>query len=483
MTTSASPHDTSLSRTLSHRQMTMIALGSALGTGLFLGSGAAIGVAGPGVILAYAFGSLLAAIIVGAMGEMSSRYPVQGGFGTLASAFLHPFFGFVARWLYWVVTVFVAANELVAVATYLTHWWPEFPPWLGIAIFAVALLAINLTSVKSFGTLEYFLSGVKVVALTLFLLVAALLVVFGLPGQPAAGVSNLVAHGGFLPTGVTGVWASLSIVMFSFGGIELVSVSAAEADQPARSVRLAARATMIRLAFFYVLAMGLILCLIPWTEASQAGEELTSSPFVQVFADIGLPAAAGITNLVVLIAALSAANANIYAGARLIHSLAADRMAPRSFSFVNGRHVPVRALLISSVGIVIATYLAATGVADLFLILVGIITFAILVVWVLILASYIGFRRRHPEHAPFRLLGGVVTAVLGIVMLLVVISTVTVAEDIQRAALFGVPFLVVLTLVWFLRVRFRARRVDLDEALAGGGGPTRDEEQAPARRG
>lgn len=461
--TAASTADTSLSRTLSHRQMTMIALGSALGTGLFLGSGAAIGLAGPGVILAYALGSLIAAIVVGAMGEMASRYPVQGGFGALASAFLSPFFGYVARWLYWVVTVFVSANELVAVSTYLTFWWPQLPLWFGIAVFAVALLAVNLFSVKSFGTLEYFLSGVKVLALTVFLLVAALLVVFGLPGEPAAGTANLTAYNGFLPNGWYGVWVCMSVVMFSFGGIELVSVTAAEADDPKRSVRLAARTTMVRLAFFYVLAMTLILCLIPWPEAAQGGEGgLQTSPFVQVFAGLGLPSAAALTNIVVLIAALSAANANIYAGARLIHSLAADRMAPRRLAEVNARHVPVKALLISSIGIVIATYLAATGVANLFLVLVGIIMFAVLMVWILILASYIRYRATVSDRAPFRLLGGRATAVLGIVLVLGVFSTVAVVEDMQRAAMFGVPFLLVLTVAYVLGVRRHVGPVRLD---------------------
>jgi L-asparagine transporter-like permease len=342
--------------------MAMIAMGSALGTGLFLGSGQAIGYAGPGVIIAFALGSLIAASIALAMGEMASRHPVSGGFGTLAARYLSPFWGYLSRWMYWIVTVGVTGTELVACASYLSYWFPAIPMGVGIVVFAAVILLVNVTTVGSFGIVEFFLSSIKVFAIFAFILVGIVLVFFGLPDTPAAGVSLLTADGGFLPTGWNGVWLALSVVMFSFGGIELLSITAAEAKDPARSIRSAARTTMVRLALFYVACITIVVCLVPWRQASSTGEEVATSPFVLVFDAVGIPAAAHLTNLLVLVAALSAANANLYAGSRMLHSLSLDRMAPRFLSRLSVRRVPVRGIAVSSVGIVVAAVLAFSGI-------------------------------------------------------------------------------------------------------------------------
>lgn len=199
----------------------MIVLGSALGTGLFLGSGAAISIAGPAVILSYAIGSLLAAIIGGAAGEMAVHSPVRGGLGSIAAKYLGPFAGFLTRWGYWTCTMVITGIELVAVGTYLTYWWPQLPLWVGIAVFGAVIILLNVRSVKYFGTMEFLLSSIKVVALTAFILVGLCLVFFGLPNHDAAGLANLTNNGGFMPHGFSSVWLSLAVVMFSFGGIEI----------------------------------------------------------------------------------------------------------------------------------------------------------------------------------------------------------------------------------------------------------------------
>lgn len=279
-----------LKRSLSHGQMTMIVMGSALGTGLFLGSGRAIAMAGPAVILAYAIGSALASVIGAATGEMAVRYPVRGGFGAIATRYLGPYAGFLTRLAYWTATVVITGVELVSVATYLNYWWPQLPLWAGIAVFGVAIIILNITSVKSFGALEFFLSSIKVISVIAFILVGLCLVFFGLPSHAAVGTANLVNDGGFMPHGFGAVWLSLAVVMFSFGGIEMISISAAEAKDPARSVRSSAKAMMIRLATFYVLALFIVVSIIPWRSAGELGEKVETSPFVLVLTSWALRA-------------------------------------------------------------------------------------------------------------------------------------------------------------------------------------------------
>ena len=228
------------------------------------------------MIVSFALGSLIAATIALAMGEMASRHPVRGGFGTLAAHYLSPFWGYLTRWLYWIVTVCVTGAELVACAFYLTYWVPVIPVWAGILLFAALIIAINLASVGSFGIVEFFLSSIKVIAVFAFILVGAVLVLFGLPDTPAPGLAQLTADGGFAPNGWAAVWVALSVVMFSFGGIELLSITAAEATDPARSIRTAARTTVVRLAFFYVFCSAIVLCQVPWRTAAGTGEDVAT---------------------------------------------------------------------------------------------------------------------------------------------------------------------------------------------------------------
>ncbi|MEE1650402.1 amino acid permease [Brachybacterium sp. J144] len=454
-----------LARTLGHGQMAMIAMGSALGTGLFLGSGEAIGYAGPAVIVSFALGSLIAATVALSMGEMASRHPVRGGFGTLAARYLSPFWGYLSRWLYWIVTVCVTGAELVACAAYLAYWLPGVPIWAGILLFAAVIIGINLFSVGSFGVVEFFLSSIKVIAVLVFLLIGAALVLVGVPGAPAAGFVELTADGGFAPMGWSGVWVALSVVMFSFGGIELLSITAAEAKDPARSIRTAARTTIVRLAFFYVLCIGIVLCLVPWREAAGTGGEVATSPFVMVFDRIGVPGAAHVTNLLVLIAALSAANANLYAGSRMIHSLASDGLAPRFAAHTTARKVPAVGIALSSVGLIGAALLAFSGVGGVFGYMMSLVVFAVILVWVLILLTFLSFRRRGITGATFRMPGGSVTAVVGLVGLLAVLATVAVRPSMQVAAMVGVPAVIVASLLYLVVGRRRVDPRDIDEAF------------------
>ena len=442
-----------LKRSLSHGQMTMIVMGSALGTGLFLGSGRAIAMAGPAVILAYAIGSALASVIGAATGEMAVRYPVRGGFGAIATRYLGPYAGFLTRLAYWTATVVITGVELVSVATYLNYWWPQLPLWAGIAVFGAAIIILNITSVKSFGALEFFLSSIKVISVIAFILVGLCLVFFGLPSHAAVGTANLVNDGGFMPHGFGAVWLSLAVVMFSFGGIEMISISAAEAKEPARSVRSSAKAMMIRLATFYVLALFIVVSIIPWRSAGELGEKVETSPFVLVFDQLGITGAAHFVNFVVLIAALSSANANLYAGARLMHSLATDRMAPRALAAVNASGVPSRAVWVSTSGVVIAILLALFSPQEAFLSMIFLIMVCALTVWVLILLAYIVYRRVEGQSSAFRLWGGRMTAGVGIMVLFAVWVALFMVRGSLIPAIVGVGYFLVLTIVYFARVK------------------------------
>ncbi|MFW0110622.1 amino acid permease [Rothia sp. P13129] len=433
--------------------MTMIVLGSALGTGLFLGSGSAIALAGPAVILSYACGSLLAAIIGGATGEMAVHSPVRGGFGSIAGKYLGPFAGFLTRWAYWTCTMVITGIELVAVASYLKFWWPQLPLWVGIVAFGVLIILLNIRSVHYFGVMEFALSSVKVIALSAFILVGLCLVFFGLPGHAATGIAHLSDDGGFMPGGIKSVWLSLAIVMFSFGGIEMISISAAEAKNPARSVRSSAKAMMWRLATFYILSLFVVVSVIPWRQAATFNGEVEGSPFVLVFSELGIPAIATITNLVVLVASLSAANANLYAGTRLMHSLAADSMAPRMMSRTNRQGIPVRAMWLSTLGVVLAILLAVFKPGDAFGTMITLVMVSALTVWVLILLAYLAFKRVEGNSSAFRLWGGRATGALGIVGLCAVWSALFATQGTIAPATVGVAYFVVLTMVYFAVVR------------------------------
>lgn len=442
-----------LNRSLSHGQLTMIALGLAVGTGLFLGSGAAISIAGPAVIISYAIGSLIAAIIGACAGEMAVRYPVRGGFGTIAGKFLGPYAGYLTRWAYWMTTVTLAGAEVVAVGKYMAYWYPQAPLWIWVLVAGSAIFALNLTSVKSFGIVEFFLSSIKVSAVILFIIFGLALVFFGLPGQEATGVANLTNDGGFIPNGPASIWLALAVVMFSFGGIELISISAAEAKDPVRSVRSSAKAMMWRLATFYVISLFVVVAIIPWRSAATLGKEIEGSPFVTVFNELGIPYIGGITNFIILTAALSGANAALYAATRLLHSLGHEGMAPRILARTSGSGIPGLALTISSVGAVVAMIMAISGVGNIFGYMMALVTVCVLVVWSMILLSYIAYKKTEKDASPFKVFGGSATAAVGLTgVIATFIAMFFVDSSMLTSVIVGLSFFALITVVYFAGV-------------------------------
>lgn len=440
-----------LARTLSHRTMLMIGLGSALGTGLFFGSGEAIAVAGPAAVVSYAIGALLIAIIGLAMAEMATAHPVPGSFGVVTGRYLGEWAGYVSRWCYWAASVIALGGEVVAAGAYLKYWWPNAPLPAFVAIVGCVIVGINLLSVKSFGRAEVGFSALKVTALSAFIVIALILVIFGVPHHPATGWGHLTSHGGFMPGGLESIWLSMSIVMFAFVGTEVIPIAAAEAEDPRRSVRTAMRALVGRLGVFYVVAVLMIVTLNSWKQIASA-RGLEGSPFVQAFDAVGILAAGGIMNAVILVAALSTGNAQLYGAARLVHSLAWERLAPGVLARTTKNGVPVFATLLSALGLLVAVVLAESGVAQAFTKLVSIAIFSVLVVWLLSLVSYIAFRRVGDASGSVRLPGGVASAAMGIVGVLAVMATAIKVPPMKDAAVTGGAWVAIL-LVAYLIVR------------------------------
>ncbi|MEV6240776.1 amino acid permease [Lentzea sp. NPDC051838] len=447
MTTSEGPQ---LARKLHSRQLAMIGIGGAIGTGLFLGSTLAISNAGPAAIVAYVISGLVALVIGWALAEMVVTHPDAGAFGSIAHSYVGPWAGFVVRWTYWAGQVIAVGGEVIAAGIYVQYWWPSIPLWAPVVVFSLVILTVNAATVSAFGTLEYWFSTIKVTAIAVFVVLGAVIIFFGLPSRPATGLANLTAHGGFLPNGVSGLGLAMVFALFSYIGTEVVSVTAAESKDPARDIPRAARQMILRLGLFYVLAMTVIVTVVPWTVAAQGGT-LQSSPFVSVFGAAGIPAAAGIMNFVVITAALSSANTNLYVATRMVHSLALHRLAPKWTGKLTAHGVPRNALALSALGMAVAAILSWQSKSDAYLVIFGIAIFAAIVVWILILVTHFTFRYKRRQlglpDAPVRLKGAPVTSGLAAVFLTGVLVSTYFVPGLDPAWQFGVPFFVVLLVV------------------------------------
>ncbi|HKM89656.1 MAG TPA: amino acid permease, partial [Candidatus Acidoferrales bacterium] len=309
-----------LVRQLSARQMTMIGIGGAIGTGLFLGSGMAVREAGPGVILTYVLAAFIAMLVVGALAEMAVAHPAAGSFGVYAELYLSRWAGFAVRYTYWAAQSIAIGGEATAVAIYCGWWYPQVPQWVWIVGFSAALVYINARSVGAFGEFEYWFALIKVVAIVMFIAFGAWLLT-GLGGSARSTGSHFTSDGGFLPMGMPGVWRALCFVIFSFIGSETIAVTAGEARDPARTLPRAMRNMLGGLTLFYLGAITVLVGVVPWNRI-QPGSSITASPFVTVFQLIGIPAATHAMNFVVVTAALSSMNANLYLATRMIFSLA-----------------------------------------------------------------------------------------------------------------------------------------------------------------
>ncbi|MEV5578934.1 amino acid permease [Streptomyces parvus] len=389
-----------LSHGLKQRHLTMLGLGGVIGAGLFVGSGAGIAVAGPAIVVSYLIAGALAMLVMRMLGEMSAAMPASGSFSVHAERALGRWAGFSVGWLYWFLLVVVLAVEATAAAQIAHGWVPGVEPWAWVLLFMVVFTVANLTAVKNFGEFEFWFASLKVGAIVVFLVLGGLAVFGLLPDTGPVGMANLTGQGGFLPNGWSGVVSGVLTVVFAFGGLEVVTIAAAETDDPARAVGRAVRSAVVRILFFYVGSMLVIVTVLPWT-AQQAG----LSPYVKVLDAIGVPSAGQIMNIVVFVALLSALNANLYGSSRMIFSLAERGEAPRGLLKVSRKAgseggVPRRAVLASVVFGFVSVLLNLLWPDTVFLYMLNSVGAVLLFVWALIAASQLRLRARLEQEAP-----------------------------------------------------------------------------------
>jgi amino acid transporter, AAT family len=443
-----------LHRRLSQRQLSMMAIGGAIGVGLFLGSSVTIRLAGPAVIVSYLLGAGIALIMSYALAEMAVVHPVAGAFGVYAETYLNRWAGFSVRATYGVAQIIAIGAEVTAAAIYISFWFPHVPPWIWVMSISAALVALNAMQVNRLGEFEYWFAMIKVAAILAFILVGIYLI-FGNGSHGATGWANLTQHGGFLPAGWRGVWLSLTITLTSYMGVEIIAVTAGEAEHPEVTIPRAMRNIVWRLILFYVAAITIMVAMVPWNQASNSST-VSGSPFVTAFAAVHLPFAAATMNFVVLTAALSSVNTNLYLSTRMLFSLAKQGYAPLWMAKVSQNGVPQHALLASTAGIIVAILLAIFAPKNAFLMLYGAAVAGMLFVWLVILNTHLRFRkaltREQFLHLPMRLRAHPFFTLAGILFIIAIAVTTFFVDGLQWSVPAFSVFLVLISLL-YLRVK------------------------------
>ncbi|MDG2531549.1 amino acid permease [Caulobacter endophyticus] len=430
--------------------MNLLALGSCIGVGLFLGSAKAIQLAGPAILIAYALGGLAMLVIMRALGEMTLAHPVAGSFTSHAATYLGPFAGYLTGWQYWFMWVVTCVAEITAVAVYMQVWFPGTPGWIWSLAALAGMGLINFATVKLFGEFEYWFALIKVVMIIALIGAGAAMICLGLGnGGVPIGLSNLWTHGGFMPNGFGGVLLSLQMVMFAYLGIEMIGLTAGEAQNPQETLPKAFKSVFWRIALFYVGALLVILSLYPWNEVGVNG-----SPFVLTFERLGVHTAAGIINFVVITAALSSCNGGIFSTGRMLYGLAKEGQAPRFFAKTSATGVPRRAILVSLSALLLGVVLNYLAPEQVFSWATAVATFAAVWTWGVILITHLRYRRLavlQGNDIAFPLRFSPVSNYLALAFLVLVLGVMAVHPDTRVALIIGPAF------VGLLAILYRAR--------------------------
>ena len=445
-----------LKRSMTAGQMEMISLGGAIGVGLFMGSTSTIKWTGPSVLLAYMFVGLILYIVMRALGEMLYVNPGTGSFADYATEYVHPLAGYLAEWANVFEYIVVGMSEVVAATEYLKFWWPKVNVfWSGIIIILFLVLA-NLASAKAYASLEFWFAMIKVVTIILMIILGFIVIFFGVGnGGKPTGFSNLWSHGGFFTGGVKGFFFSMSIIVGSYEGIELLGISAGEVANPKKAIVKSVKSVLWRILIFYVGAIFVIVTIYPWNELSNIG-----SPFVTTFAKVGITAAASIINFVVLTAALSGANSGIYSSSRMLFKLAHDGDAPKTFGHISKRIVPNHAILGISGGILIGfiiNMIAATinkSTQDLFVVVFSSSVLPGMITCFVILLAELKFRRNNQDllvDHPFKLPLYPVSNYFAFLMLIVIVVFMLINPETRVSVLVGAAVLLIATIVYLFR--------------------------------
>ena len=431
--------ETGLSRNLRNRHIQLIAIGGTIGVGLFLGSAKAIHDAGPGLLLAYVLGGTAIFFIMRALGELLTYRPVAGSFATYAEEFCGPFAGFVTGWSYWLMWVVIAMAELTAIGIYVRYWFPHMPQWLPALIALVVLYGTNLLAVRVFGELEFWFALIKVVTIVALIVTGLVVILFHVGDFGAtASFSNLWTHGGFLPFGIVGVLLTMQIVMFAYSGVELIGVTAGEAENPEVVLPRATNGIILRILIFYLGALLVIMSVVPWTELSPS-----VSPFVYVFEKLRVPAAAGIITFVVITAAASSCNSGIFSTGRMLWTLAQRGQGPHAFARLNAKHVPAAGIHASAAVMLIAVALNYMVPKEVFTWVTSITLIGTLWTWGIIMVAHrnyrLAVRSGRVAAAPFRMPCAPFANWAVLVFLLAVTAMLWLDKD-TRVALYVAPF-------------------------------------------
>lgn len=431
-----------LARGLNDRHIQLIAIGGAIGVGLFLGSAQAIQTAGPALLIAYAVGGLMIFFIMRALGELALYKPVAGSFSTYATEFVGPWAGFVTGWNYWFMWVVTGMAEITAVGVYTRYWLPDIPQWIPALGALLFVYIINLIAVKLFGEVEFWFALIKVVTI-LVLIVVGLVIIFtgwGNGGQ-IVGFSNLWTNDGFMPFGTLGILLSLQMVMFAFLGVELIGVTAGEAKDPEKTLPKAINNTIWRILIFYIGALAVIMAMYPWNQMDG-----TTSPFVLIFAKVGIPAAAGIINFVVLTAALSSCNSGIFSTGRMLYTLAHQRQAPHTLGRLNTKQVPARGITLSALIMLVGVLLNYVIPEKAFIYITSVATFGALWTWGIVVYAHLKYRKKLGPQVKFRLPGYPFTNWITLIFLGLVAVLLAFNAETRIALIVGPIWLIILVI-------------------------------------
>ncbi|GFN46180.1 proline-specific permease ProY [Candidatus Regiella insecticola] len=452
------PSKNKLKRGLTARHIRFMALGSAIGTGLFYGSADAIKMAGPSVLLAYLIGGVVAFIIMRALGEMSVNNPQASSFSRYAQDYLGPMVGYITGWTYCFEILIVAIADVTAFGIYMGVWFPEVPHWIWVLSVVLIIGAINIMSVKVFGELEFWFSFFKVATIIVMILAGIGIIFWGIGngGQPT-GIHNLWTQGGFFSHGIICMLLSLQMVMFAYGGIEIIGITAGEAVDPKKSIPKAINSVPWRILVFYVGTLFVIMSIYPWHQVGTNG-----SPFVLTFQHLGITIAASILNFVVITASISAVNSDVFGVGRMLHGMAEQGNAPKVCTAISKRGVPWVTVVTMMCAMLVAVYLNYLMPENVFLVIASLATFATVWVWIMILCSQIAFRRSLNQNQikalDFPLRGGVFTSVVAIIFLLFIIGLIGYFPATRVSLYVGFAWIALLVISYYLKISYQRKK-------------------------
>ena len=440
-----------LNRGLKQRHITLMSLGSAIGVGLFLGSASVIKLSGPSILFAYIIAGLAIFFIMRALGEMAIEQPVAGSFSKYAHDYLGPLAGYITGWNYWFLWVVTCMAEITAAGIYMEYWFPGTPRWVWALIALVLMSALNFLSVKVYGELEFWFALIKIVTIICMIIIGTGIILFGFGnGGVATGISNLWSHGGWFPNGFSGLLLSLQMVLFAYLGVELIGVTAGEAENPKKTLSKAIDNVFWRILIFYVGALFVMMAIYPWNEIGDKG-----SPFVLTFEQIGIAKAAGIINFVVLTAALSSCNGGLFSTGRMLFTLAQQKQAPEKFGQLNKNGIPSKGILATAFVLLIGVALNYVVPAKVFTWLTSISTFGAIWTWGIILVAQLRFRKGLSQEAQNKLTYKMplypLSSYITLAFLVLVLGIMAYSNDTRIALIVGPIWLIALVVIYYAK--------------------------------